>query len=767
MQLVETPSETEGTPTRRRPARRTRAVADAASPEIVQPLTAESVEAAPTRLPTRKVAETAVATPEIGLAEAPKRRTRKVAAATVLAPAATSVVDAVVEVEVAPKRRTRKKAVEAVAIDVAPSVAVEAAPVVADAVAVPGMAAAVPVASEATAPVSEAPVPEAAPKRRRARKVDAAVAVEPAVVVEPVVATAPTAEAIASPAFDAPAPKPRRTRKAPAAVPVEAVAPAVDAAPAEAPAEAVPAAPKPRRTRKAATTAAPVAEAVTVTPVAPSVVEAAPAVAETAPVAPEAAKPRRTRKNARTAAVEAAAALEAPAAIAPPVEAVPQADPAPAADDWAAEFVPTITRVRINRRGERVVTGEKQLDPGELRRRRRERRALLAAATESAPPSQPAAVPTYVVGFGGLTLSEQTARALEEMNYREPTEIQAKSIPLLLEGKDVVGQAQTGTGKTAAFGIPLVERIDPTILAVQALVLAPTRELASQISQEVGKIGRRRGLRVAAIYGGASMGAQLNELKRGAQVVVGTPGRILDHLKRGTLSFERVSYLVLDEADRMLDMGFMPDVERILRRTPRNRQTAMFSATVPTVVRIISRRHMRDAVTVQVKPEEQTVTAIEQIFYEVAERDKPEALRAVLKERTPERAMVFCRTQVAVDRLTRILRRDGIAVEAIHGSLGQGQRERVIADFRRGAVTLLIATNLAARGLDIPEVSHVINYDIPEESESYVHRIGRTARMGREGVAITFVAEWDEKSLAEIKKVANGALREERLSLYA
>ena len=274
------------------------------------------------------------------------------------------------------------------------------------------------------------------------------------------------------------------------------------------------------------------------------------------------------------------------------------------------------------------------------------------------------------------------------MNYREPTEIQAKSIPLLLEGKDVVGQAQTGTGKTAAFGIPLVERIDPSMLVVQALVLAPTRELASQISAEVGKIGRRRGVRVAAIYGGASMGAQLSDLKRGAQVVVGTPGRILDHLKRGTLSFESVSYLVLDEADRMLDMGFMPDVERILRRTPRNRQTALFSATVPTVVRIISRRHMRDAVTVQVKPEERTVTSVEQIFYEVAERDKPEALRAVLKEQQPERAMVFCRTQIAVDRLTRILRRDGIAVEAIHGSLGQGQRERVLADFRRGAVTL-------------------------------------------------------------------------------
>jgi len=561
------------------------------------------------------------------------------------------------------------------------------------------------VAQPETVAVPTAVEPDAAPKRRRSRKVEAVAAPEIAVVPE---------------AAPAPAPK-RRTRKAETVAATEAVAGP----------EVSPSAPK-RRTRKAA--------------VAPAAADAVPAVVETAPTVVEAvaAEPAPMRRRTRKA-----------AAAATPT------------DDLAADFVPTITRIRVNRRGERVVTSEKQLDPGELRRRRRLRREQLAAALEASTPTPLAAEPTYVTGFGGLTLTEQTARALEEMNYREPTEIQAKSIPLLLEGKDVVGQAQTGTGKTAAFGIPLVERIDPTMLVVQALVLAPTRELASQITAEVAKIGRRRGVRVAAIYGGASMGAQLSELKRGAQVVVGTPGRILDHLKRGTLSFESVSYLVLDEADRMLDMGFMPDVERILRRTPRGRQTALFSATIPTVVRIISRRHMRDAVTVQVKPEERTVTSVDQIFYEVAERDKPEALRAVLHEQTPERAMVFCRTQIAVDRLTRILRRDGIAVEAIHGSLGQGQRERVLADFRRGAVTLLIATNLAARGLDIPEVSHVINYDIPEESESYVHRIGRTARMGREGVAITFVAEWDEKSLAEIKKVTNGALRQERLSLYA
>jgi ATP-dependent RNA helicase DeaD len=369
--------------------------------------------------------------------------------------------------------------------------------------------------------------------------------------------------------------------------------------------------------------------------------------------------------------------------------------------------------------------------------------------------------------FADMSLSEPVARALDEMGYVTPTEIQAKSIPLLLEGHDLIGQAQTGTGKTAAFGIPLVEKIDPDDGVVQAIVLAPTRELAMQITQELRKIGAGRGVRVAPIYGGASMGGQLRDLDRGAQVVVGTPGRILDHLARRTLSLSRVHFLILDEADRMLDMGFMPDVEKILRRTPRSRQTALFSATVPTVVRIIARRHMRNALSVQVKPEERTVTSVDQILYEVAQRDKPEALRWVLQKHEPERAMIFCRTQIAVDRLTHILQRDGIAVEAIHGSMGQRQRERVISDFRRGVVKYLVATNLAARGLDIPEVSHVINYDIPEESESYVHRIGRTARMGREGVAITFVAEWDEKPLAEIKKVVNGSLRRELLGIYA
>jgi len=374
------------------------------------------------------------------------------------------------------------------------------------------------------------------------------------------------------------------------------------------------------------------------------------------------------------------------------------------------------------------------------------------------------AVPT----FASLSLDAALMSAVKELGFARPTPIQLDSIPPARDGRDVLACAQTGSGKTAAFLLPILHRmLAGKQGATRALIVVPTRELALQVLETAQALTVHTPLTSAAIYGGVGMGPQEHAFRTKADLMVATPGRLLDHMTKPYASLAGVQHLVLDEADRMLDMGFMPDVERILSRTPRTRQTAMFSATVPTVVRIISKRHMRDAVTVQVKPEERTVSSIEQIFYEVAERDKPAALRAVLRERAPERAMIFCRTQIAVDRLMRILQRDGLQVEAIHGSMGQGQRERVIADFRSGKVTLLVATNLAARGLDIPEVSHVINYDIPEESESYVHRIGRTARMGREGMAITFVAEWDEKSLAEIKKVTNNALREERLSLYA
>jgi ATP-dependent RNA helicase DeaD len=354
------------------------------------------------------------------------------------------------------------------------------------------------------------------------------------------------------------------------------------------------------------------------------------------------------------------------------------------------------------------------------------------------------------------------------MGFREPTEIQAGVIPLLLEGRDVIGQAQTGTGKTAAFGIPLIEGIDETLAYPQALVLAPTRELALQIAEELRKIGRFiPGIRLATLYGGASYGRQFEDLKSGAQVVVGTPGRVLDHIGRGTLKLDQIDYLVLDEADRMLDMGFLPDVERILRRTPRDRQTALFSATIPTVIRILSRRYMHEPASVHVHPQQLTVAEVEQVYYEVAERDKIEGLLSLIDEDPPERAMIFRQTKLGVDRLEANLRRRGLPVAAIHGDMSQKIRERVLRDFREGKLTYLIATDVAARGLDIPEVSHVFNYDIPEDSEAYVHRIGRTARAGRSGMAITFVGEWDADKLPPIQKLIGNRLERRLLPIYA
>jgi ATP-dependent RNA helicase DeaD len=374
---------------------------------------------------------------------------------------------------------------------------------------------------------------------------------------------------------------------------------------------------------------------------------------------------------------------------------------------------------------------------------------------------------TEDITFQSLGLSEPVERALSDMGYEQPTEIQARAIPVLLDGRDLMGQAQTGTGKTAAFGVPLANRLRPEDRYPQALVLAPTRELAVQISAELARITVHLGVRVATIYGGARMGPQLDALEAGAQVVVGTPGRIIDHLRRGTLGLERVGLVILDEADRMLDMGFMPDVERILRTTPRRRQTALFSATMPLVIRIMARRHMRDPIWIQVKPEQPTVEEVEQVYYDVAEQDKPAAMLEVIETYEPERMIVFCRTQVAVDRLTRFLQRRGVKAEAIHGSLSQALRERTLRRFRTGDLRVLIATNVAARGLDIPEISHVVNYDIPEETESYIHRIGRTARMGRQGVAITFVAEWDQQAFRAIQKVAKGEIQSRRLRMYS
>jgi ATP-dependent RNA helicase DeaD len=391
---------------------------------------------------------------------------------------------------------------------------------------------------------------------------------------------------------------------------------------------------------------------------------------------------------------------------------------------------------------------------------------------------EPAQIPTFTAlsgrvaplaeTFAEMGLSPEVTRAIAEMGYREPTEIQQRVIPHLLDGGDIVGQAQTGTGKTAAFGIPLIEGIEEFLTYPQALVLAPTRELALQIAGELRKLARYLPeIKVATLYGGAGYGRQFDDLKAGAQVIVGTPGRVLDHLSRGTLDLSQIDYLVLDEADRMLDMGFLPDVERILRRTPRDRQTALFSATVPLVIRILSRRYMIEPVHVMVRPQEVTVDEVEQVYYEVADRDKLEGLLALTAIDPPDRAIIFRQTKAGVDRLEGSLRRRALPAAAIHGDMSQRDRERVLKDFRDGKLTYLVATDVAARGLDIPEVSHVINYDIPDDAESYVHRIGRTARAGRRGQALTFVGEWDSDKLPPIQKIVGDRLERRLLPLYA
>ena len=364
-------------------------------------------------------------------------------------------------------------------------------------------------------------------------------------------------------------------------------------------------------------------------------------------------------------------------------------------------------------------------------------------------------------------LSDEVNRAIAAMGFVRPTEIQSRVIPLLLDGRDVIGQAQTGTGKTAAFGIPLIEGIDESQPHTQALVLAPTRELAIQIGEELRKIGKDiEGLTIATIYGGAGYARQFEDLKQGAHVDVGTPGRVLDHIGRGTLKLAKVDYLILDEADRMLDMGFLPDVERILRRTPRERQTALFSATMPTVIRVLSRRYMHDPATVHVEPQQVTVEAVEQVYYEVADRDKVDGLLSLIEQDPPERAMIFRQMKIGVDRLVASLKRRGLATAAIHGDMSQKAREKVLREFRDGKLTYLVATDVAARGLDIPEVSHVFNYDVPEDPEAYVHRIGRTARAGRSGCAITFIGEWDADKLPAIQKHVGGRLVRKLLPIY-
>ena len=313
----------------------------------------------------------------------------------------------------------------------------------------------------------------------------------------------------------------------------------------------------------------------------------------------------------------------------------------------------------------------------------------------------------------------------------------------MLEGADLVGLAQTGTGKTIAFGLPLARAIEPGRNQVQAVVMVPTRELANQVRETIEHLGKFYGFTTAGLVGGSRVKTDISTLERGVDVVVGTPGRVIDHLKRGTLRLNHVHFVVLDEADQMLDIGFARDIDYILRTVPKERQTALFSATMPESIGRLVYRYMRKAERVSIDPEQRTAEGIAQYYCEVSERDKFLALRYIYETHGLGRTLVFRNTKIGVDRLTAQLQSAGVPAQAIHGDLRQGQRDRVMGDFKAGRLDFLVATNVAARGLDIPDIEHVINYDVPQNAEEYIHRIGRTARAGKLGGSYTFVGEWD------------------------
>jgi ATP-dependent RNA helicase DeaD len=357
--------------------------------------------------------------------------------------------------------------------------------------------------------------------------------------------------------------------------------------------------------------------------------------------------------------------------------------------------------------------------------------------------------------FEQLGLGEPLLKAIADVGYEAPSPIQQKTIPLLLEGRDVVGQAQTGTGKTAAFALPILSRLGPVGAGVQALVLTPTRELAIQVAEAFHTYAKHMGgVRVLPVYGGQPIGQQLRRLQSGAQVVVGTPGRVMDHLRRETLDLAALKFVVLDEADEMLRMGFLEDVEWILEQTPPGRQTALFSATMPREVRRIAERHLRDPAAVEIEHKTLTVPTVEQRYVNVSEGQKPDVLTRLLEAEAGagEAALIFARTKVGAAELTEKLQARGYAAEAMHGDMSQAQREAVVRRMRGGQVEIVVATDVAARGLDVERIGLVINYDIPNDVESYVHRIGRTGRAGRAGRAVLFVTPRQQRMKREVEQ---------------
>jgi ATP-dependent RNA helicase DeaD len=358
-----------------------------------------------------------------------------------------------------------------------------------------------------------------------------------------------------------------------------------------------------------------------------------------------------------------------------------------------------------------------------------------------------------MTSFGDIQLSKKLLLAVSDMGFEEPSPIQSQTIPLVLEGKDVIGQAQTGTGKTAAFGIPTIEKIVDGSRHIQALVLTPTRELAIQIAEEFNKIGKYKRVKTLPIYGGQSIDRQIRALHAGVQIVVGTPGRLLDHLRRNTMKLSEVRILILDEADEMLDMGFVEDIETIMKNiTHEDRQTLLFSATMPAPIAKLAGKYMRDPQKISISRENLTVPLIDQVYYET--REKFEGLCRVLDIEETGKLIIFCRTKKGVDDLVASMQARAYMAGGLHGDLSQAQRDRVMKKFKDGKLEILVATDVAARGIDIDDITHVVNYDIPQDHESYVHRIGRTGRAGKKGVAVTFIEPREYRQLKLIERLA-------------
>ncbi len=371
---------------------------------------------------------------------------------------------------------------------------------------------------------------------------------------------------------------------------------------------------------------------------------------------------------------------------------------------------------------------------------------------------------TEINKFKELGLSDNAIYAIKKKGFEEPTDIQVKTIPLLLESdRDIIAQAQTGTGKTAAFALPLIEKLTPGKKYPSAIILTPTRELAIQVAEETNSLKGKKRFTVLPIYGGQSIEQQLRKLKKGVDIVVGTPGRVIDHLHRGTLNLKNVEYFILDEADEMLNMGFIEDVEEILSKTTKDKRVLLFSATIPERIKQLAKKYLQNPKTITVKKKQLTTELTEQIYFEVSPNDRFEALCRIIDIEKEFYGLIFCRTKVEVGDLASRLIDRGYDAEALHGDISQYQRERILSKFRNKRINILVATDVAARGLDITGLTHVINYSLPQNPEAYVHRIGRTGRAGKEGIAITFITPSEYRKLVFIKKIAKTDIKKGKL----